>query len=173
VPDPRDVALDDRIADRGSVPGISVRVQQQMEPLLPADRVTEPDFLGHLRRQQRHPRQRRERQVLLSAGRAGRVPIDEAGAVAAAQPGARTARIDLGRVVDDLRAVGRVRPAGARIALIFAFAGLFGLGETVLAPTLTPLVNTLAAERVRGRVNAMSTVTVSMAFVASRRCRPG
>jgi len=42
-------------------------------------------------------------------------------------------------------------PSGARITLIFAFAGLFGLGETVLAPTLTPLVNTLAGERVRGR----------------------
>ena len=58
-------------------------------------------------------------------------------------------------------------PSGARIALIFAFAGLFGLGETVLAPTLTPLVNSLAGERVRGRANAMSTVTFSMAFVAS------
>jgi len=58
-------------------------------------------------------------------------------------------------------------PAGARVALIFAFAGLFGLGETVLAPTLTPLVNSLAGERVRGRANAMSTVTFSLAFVAS------
>jgi MFS family permease len=58
-------------------------------------------------------------------------------------------------------------PSGARIALIFAFTGLFGLGETVLAPTLTPLVNRLAGERVRGRANAMSAATFSLAFVVS------
>jgi MFS family permease len=57
--------------------------------------------------------------------------------------------------------------SGARITLIFAFAGLFGLGETVLAPTLAPLVNSLADERVRGRANAMSTAAFSLAFVAS------
>jgi MFS family permease len=58
-------------------------------------------------------------------------------------------------------------PSGARIALIFAFAGLFGLGETVLAPTLIPLVNSLAGERVRGRANAMSFATFSLAYVVS------
>jgi MFS family permease len=58
-------------------------------------------------------------------------------------------------------------PSWIRIALIFAFAGLFGLGETVLAPTLMPLVNTLTDDRVRGRANAMSTGTVSLAYVAS------
>jgi MFS family permease len=57
--------------------------------------------------------------------------------------------------------------SGARIALVFAFTGLFGLGETVLAPTLTPLVNSLADERVRGRANAMSTATFALAFVVS------
>jgi MFS family permease len=58
-------------------------------------------------------------------------------------------------------------PSGARIALIFAFTGLFGIGETVLAPTLTPLVNSLADARVRGRANAMSTGTFSLAFVVA------
>jgi MFS family permease len=58
-------------------------------------------------------------------------------------------------------------PAWARVALVFAFAGLFALGETVFAPTLMPLVNTLADERVRGRANAMATGTVSLAYVLS------
>ncbi|MET8234306.1 MFS transporter [Micromonospora sp. NPDC005298] len=58
-------------------------------------------------------------------------------------------------------------PGWVRIALVFAFAGLFGLGETILAPTLMPLVNTLTDDRVRGRANAMASGTVSLAFVAS------
>jgi MFS family permease len=58
-------------------------------------------------------------------------------------------------------------PGGARVALVFTFAGLFALGETVLAPTLMPLVNTLSDERVRGRANAMATGTVSLAYVLS------
>src|SRR4051794_29462660 len=44
LPDHRDVALgppDDRVADRGPVTGVSVRVQEQVEPLVPAGRVTE------------------------------------------------------------------------------------------------------------------------------------
>jgi MFS family permease len=50
---------------------------------------------------------------------------------------------------------------------VFTFAGLFGLGETFMAPTVGPLVNSLAAERVRGRANALSSVTYSVAFVVS------
>jgi MFS family permease len=58
-------------------------------------------------------------------------------------------------------------PSWVRIALVFVFAGLFALGETVLAPTLMPLVNTLTDDRVRGRANAMSTGTISLAYVVS------
>jgi predicted MFS family arabinose efflux permease len=54
-----------------------------------------------------------------------------------------------------------------RIVCVFAFAGLFGLGETFMAPTVAPLVNSLADERVRGRANALSSVAYSIAFVAS------
>jgi MFS family permease len=54
-----------------------------------------------------------------------------------------------------------------RITCVFTFAGLFGLGETFIVPTLGPLVNSLAGERVRGRANALSQVTYSMAFVVS------
>jgi MFS family permease len=57
--------------------------------------------------------------------------------------------------------------AGLRVACVFTFAGLFGLGETFMAPTIAPLVNSLADERVRGRANALSSVTYSMAFVVS------
>ncbi|WP_179167210.1 MFS transporter [Streptomyces sp. 13-12-16] len=55
----------------------------------------------------------------------------------------------------------------ARTALVLTFAGLFGLGETVLAPTLVPLVNSLADKRVRGRANAMSTAAFSLALMVS------
>jgi MFS family permease len=54
-----------------------------------------------------------------------------------------------------------------RITCVFVFAGLFGLGETFMAPTVAPLVNSLADERVRGRANALSSVAYSMAFVVS------
>lgn len=55
----------------------------------------------------------------------------------------------------------------ARITCVFAFAGLFGLGETFMAPTVSPLINSLADERVRGRANALSTAVYSLAFVVS------
>ncbi len=57
--------------------------------------------------------------------------------------------------------------AALRVTCVFTFAGLFGLGETFMAPTVGPLVNSLAQERVRGRANALSQVTYSMAFVVS------
>jgi hypothetical protein len=56
LPDHRDVALgtpDDRVADRGSVAGVSVRVQEQMESSVPTGRVTESGLPGDFRRQQR------------------------------------------------------------------------------------------------------------------------
>jgi MFS family permease len=55
----------------------------------------------------------------------------------------------------------------ARSAVVLAFAAVFGLGETFMAPTLAPLTNTLAPEVVRGRVNALSSGTFSIAFVLS------
>jgi MFS family permease len=55
----------------------------------------------------------------------------------------------------------------ARIACILGFAALFGLGETFMAPTISPLVNSLADDRTRGRANALSTGAYSLAFVVS------
>jgi MFS family permease len=58
-------------------------------------------------------------------------------------------------------------PHAARITCILAFAVLFGLGETFMAPTISPLVNSLADDRTRGRANAVSTGVYSLAFVVS------
>jgi MFS family permease len=58
-------------------------------------------------------------------------------------------------------------PPAARIACILGFAALFGLGETFMAPTISPLVNSLADDQTRGRANALSTGTYSVAFVVS------
>lgn len=55
----------------------------------------------------------------------------------------------------------------ARDALVLTFAALFGLGETFMAPSITPLINTLAPEHVRGRANALSSGMYSVAFVIS------
>lgn len=48
---------------------------------------------------------------------------------------------------------------------MLAFAALFGLGETFMAPSMAPLVNALAPEHVRGRANALSSGRYSLAFV--------
>jgi MFS family permease len=58
-------------------------------------------------------------------------------------------------------------PYAARIACIMGFAALFGLGETLMAPTISPLVNSLADDATRGRANALSTGVYSLAFVIS------
>lgn len=54
-----------------------------------------------------------------------------------------------------------------RTVAVLAFGGLFGLGETFLAPCLQPLVNALASDRLRGRYNALSTGAFQVAFVVS------
>jgi len=54
-----------------------------------------------------------------------------------------------------------------RTTVVLVFGGLFGLGEMLLAPTLSPLVNALATDRLRGRYNALSGATFSIAFVVS------
>jgi predicted MFS family arabinose efflux permease len=54
-----------------------------------------------------------------------------------------------------------------RIACVLVFAGMFAIGETFMAPTTSPLVNSLAGEQVRGRANALSSMAYSIAFVVS------
>ena len=56
---------------------------------------------------------------------------------------------------------------GARDAIVLAFAAVFGFGETFMAPSISPLVNTLAPEQVRGRANALTSGMYSIAFVIS------
>ncbi|HEY6314081.1 MAG TPA: MFS transporter [Streptosporangiaceae bacterium] len=57
-----------------------------------------------------------------------------------------------------------ITPAG-RIACVFGFTALFGLGETVVAPTMGPLVNSLTDDRVRGRANSLSAFGQSLALI--------
>jgi len=57
--------------------------------------------------------------------------------------------------------------SGQRIACVLAFAALFGFGETFMAPTVSPLVNSLADDHVRGRANALVGMAYSIAFVVS------
>ncbi|HEX3906922.1 MAG TPA: MFS transporter [Mycobacteriales bacterium] len=56
---------------------------------------------------------------------------------------------------------------GGRDALVFGFAALFGVGETFMAPTVSPLINSLAGDAVRGRANALSSSMYALAFVIS------
>ena len=56
---------------------------------------------------------------------------------------------------------------GLRIACVLAFNALFAVGETVMAPTTAPLLNSLANDRIRGRANALSSLAYSVAFVVS------
>jgi MFS family permease len=53
---------------------------------------------------------------------------------------------------------------GATAGFIVALA-LFGLGETVLAPALGPLVNDLAPEDPRGRYNGASALASTCGFM--------
>jgi MFS family permease len=55
----------------------------------------------------------------------------------------------------------------ARAAIVIAFAAVFGLGECFMAPSVSPLLNALAAEDVRGRANALTGGVFSLAFVVS------
>lgn len=57
--------------------------------------------------------------------------------------------------------------AWMRAAIVLAFSALFGLGETLMAPSFAPLVNSLAPEEVRGRANALTSGMYSVAFVVS------
>jgi MFS family permease len=52
-----------------------------------------------------------------------------------------------------------------RAAFVFGFTALFGLGETVLAPTTGPLVNRLTDNTIRGRANSLAALSQSLAFI--------
>jgi MFS family permease len=54
-----------------------------------------------------------------------------------------------------------------RDLVVLAFGALFGLGETFMAPSISPLLNSLAPENVRGRANALTSGMYSIAFVIS------
>ncbi|HUR13392.1 MAG TPA: MFS transporter [Mycobacteriales bacterium] len=53
----------------------------------------------------------------------------------------------------------------SRLTALLVFGGLFGVGEMLVAPTLQPMVNALATDRLRGRYNALSGLMFSICFV--------
>lgn len=53
----------------------------------------------------------------------------------------------------------------AATILLAACAGVFGLGETMLQPTSSAMINDLAPDHLRGRYNALSSLMFSGAFV--------
>ena len=85
-------------------------------------------------------------------------------------PGVPRPRRPVGR---GLAAARRHRPGGGhgrwRRSGVIVFHVLFGLGETMLQPTVPAIVNDLASDRDRGRFNAVS----AGAFQVGRRHRPG
>jgi len=54
---------------------------------------------------------------------------------------------------------------GWRIVILFSFVGLFAVGETMLAPTRNPLINTLADDRIRGRANSIGGFATSLMLI--------
>lgn len=66
-----------------------------------------------------------------------------------------------------LGSLGLLPSGGLRVVVALLFGGVFGLGETLFAPTLSPLTNALASDRLRGRYNAMQGSTFSVAFVVA------
>ena len=52
-----------------------------------------------------------------------------------------------------------------RLSALLVYGGLFGVGEMLMAPTLQPMVNALASDRLRGRYNALSGLMFSICFV--------
>ncbi|HEX7354108.1 MAG TPA: MFS transporter [Mycobacteriales bacterium] len=60
-----------------------------------------------------------------------------------------------------------VGPHAARWVIVCAFAGLFGLGETFMAPTTGPLTNAVAPAHLRGRFFAANSLAFSFAFTVA------
>jgi len=58
-------------------------------------------------------------------------------------------------------------PGSGRAAMLLGFGALLGVGEMLLAPTLGPLINALATDRLRGRYNAVSGGTQAIALIVS------
>lgn len=54
---------------------------------------------------------------------------------------------------------------GWRNVILFAFVSLFAVGETLVAPTRNPLINSLADDRIRGRANSISGFAVSLMLI--------
>ena len=61
---------------------------------------------------------------------------------------------------------GLVPGALGATLLVAACASVFGLGETLLQPTIPALVNDLAPDHLRGRYNAVSSGAFQLAAVA-------
>ncbi len=55
--------------------------------------------------------------------------------------------------------------SGWRIVILFAFVSLFAMGETFVAPTRNPLINSLADDRIRGRANSISGFATSLMLI--------
>ncbi len=54
-----------------------------------------------------------------------------------------------------------------RWVIVLAFGGLFGLGETFMAPTVGPMTNAVAPEHLRGRFFALTSLAYSLAFTVA------
>lgn len=52
-----------------------------------------------------------------------------------------------------------------RLSALLVYGAMFGIGEMLMAPTMQPLVNALATDRLRGRYNALSGLMFSVCFV--------
>ena len=54
-----------------------------------------------------------------------------------------------------------------RLAVLLSFGALFGVGEMFMGPSMQPLVNAIATDRLRGRYNALSGLMFSICFVVA------
>ena len=59
---------------------------------------------------------------------------------------------------------GRLSSFAAIVAFALAM-GIFAVGETLISPTLAPMVNDIAPDRLRGRYNGMYTLALTVGFV--------
>ncbi|HUO48558.1 MAG TPA: MFS transporter, partial [Acidimicrobiales bacterium] len=57
--------------------------------------------------------------------------------------------------------------SAARTTLVMVFAVVFAVGETFMAPTMTPLVTALVPEELLGRANAVAGGMFAFAFLVS------
>ena len=63
-------------------------------------------------------------------------------------------------------AAGQLGGGGAALAAFALAMSLLALGETVVAPSLAPLINELAPDELRGRYNGLSTLAWTTGFIA-------